>query len=121
MATNRKEASPVQAGTLGETSSKNQANHTTKSALHKEFWAAGGNSSEAQRQRLMAHIRQHGSIDTVQARRDLDIMHPGGSVLELRKAGVPIETIRVSVPTEAGKMHSVGRYILAGQDGAVEP
>lgn len=102
-----------------EAPSENQYQLTTDAPTPQASWHICGNSSEAQRQRLMAHIRQHGSIDTVQARRDLDIMHPGGRVLELRKAGVPIETIRVSVPTEAGKLHSVGRYILAGAE--VEP
>lgn len=112
MAINRKEASPVQAGTLGETSSKNQANHNLFQPTDQSIL---GNSAADQRHRLHAAIQERGSISTIEARKpDLDIMHPAARIMELRKAGVSIETIRVSVPTEAGKMHSVGRYILAG-------
>jgi len=76
-----------------------------------------GNSAEAQRQRLMSAIQERGSISTIEARKpDLDIMHPAARIMELRKAGVPIQTIMVSVPTEGGQLHSVGRYILASSE-----
>lgn len=97
--------------------SKQQTKHTQFPPTEQ---AIADNSTEAQRQRLLEHLMRHGSLDTVQARRDLDIMHPGGRVLELRKAGVVIQTIRVSVPSEAGKLHSVGRYVLAHKNEKVD-
>lgn len=96
--------------------SKQQIHLTTSSPLPQGTNAASvGNSVEAQRQRLLEHIRCHGSINTIEARRDLDIMHPGGRVLELRKKGEPIQTIWTSAVTEAGKTHRVGRYVLTRQ------
>lgn len=98
-----------------------QNNVTTKDTSEQTPWATCGNSAEAQRQRLMAHFRVHGSIDTITSRRDLDILHPAGRVMELRKAGESIDTIRVNVVTEAGKVHSVARYVLCIKDGEVQP
>ncbi len=63
-------------------------------------------SLEVQRQRLLAALRQN-PITTLEARQDLDIMHPGGRVLELRLQGHPIITTWVR---QQG--HRIGRYSL---------
>ena len=112
MVNNKKEASPVQAGTLGETASKKQTNYTTKALLSQ---ATTDSSAEAQRKRIMEYLVRHGSTDTIEARRDLDVLHPAGRIQELRKAGVPIETIWTTVITEAGKAHRVAKYVLTLQ------
>ncbi len=70
------------------------------------------NSTAAQRQRLLQELR-HGSVSTIQARRDLDIMMPGARIFELKhKEGYDIQTVLVEEETEAGNLHRVARYIL---------
>jgi hypothetical protein len=110
MMVNNKAASPVQADHLGETASKTQGYNTTKPELPQE---TTGNSVEVQRQRLLDHFQRYGSINTIEARRDLDVLHPAGRIQELRKAGEPIQTIWTTALTEVGKVHRVARYILA--------
>ncbi|MDD2722185.1 MAG: helix-turn-helix domain-containing protein [Gallionella sp.] len=70
------------------------------------------NSAHAQRQRLLAYMRQFFQIDTLTARRDLDILMPAARVLELRRRGYQIETVWVNRPTDCGKIHRVGLYVL---------
>lgn len=69
------------------------------------------NTAEAQRKRLLEALRQN-PVSTIGARRDLDILHPAGRVIELRRAGVPILTFWVTEPTECGKAHRIARYVL---------
>ncbi len=71
------------------------------------------NSLEAQRQRLIAWFRVHGMIDTLAARRDLDILMPAARVHELRhRYGLEIDLIWVQLPTDCGRVHRVGQYVL---------
>lgn len=71
------------------------------------------NSSEAQRARLLAHLKQFGSATTIELRRDLDVMMPAARVHELRhKLAYNITMARVFQPTDAGKMHRAARYYL---------
>lgn len=71
------------------------------------------NSLEAQRQRLMAWFRVYGMIDTIAARRDLDILMPAARVHELRhRFGLKIDMVWVQQPTAGGRMHRVGQYVL---------
>jgi hypothetical protein len=71
------------------------------------------NSSEAQRARLLAHLKQFGSATTIELRRDLDVMMPAARVHELRHHfGHNITMARVYQPTDGGKMHRVARYFL---------
>lgn len=72
-----------------------------------------GNSSEAQRARLLAHLIQHGSATTIEIRRDLDVLMPAARVHELRhKFGCNITMVRVYQKTDFGKTHRVARYFL---------
>lgn len=71
------------------------------------------NSLPAQRQRLLDYLHINGSITTIEARRVLDVIHPAGRVLDLRKAGKSIDTIWVVDINEQGKAHRVAKYILS--------
>ncbi len=69
------------------------------------------NSADSQRARLIKHFQEHGSITTIEARRDLDIMMPAARIYELRKQGYKIDTIWTNDTTEQGKQHRVARYV----------
>ncbi len=69
------------------------------------------NSAAAQRQRLLQALRL-GPVTTLQARAELDVLHPGGRVMELRRQGYRIATIRVREATDCGRVHNVARYLL---------
>lgn len=69
-------------------------------------------STAAQRQRLLTHLR-HDSIDTITARRRLNIMHPAMRVKELRNEGHDIVTVRVGRYDDQGRAHhNVALYTL---------
>ncbi len=69
------------------------------------------NDAHAQRQRLIAWLREHGQIDTLSARRELDILMPAARVHELRKRRYSIETVWIDRATDCGKLHRVALYI----------
>ncbi len=74
------------------------------------------NSAQDQRKRLLDYLRTHGSIDTITARRELDILMPAARLHELRhKFGHRIDTVRTKQPTECGKLHTVAKYVLLGE------
>lgn len=74
---------------------------------------ANSNSATAQRQRLREWFAVHGMIDTITARRDLDILMPAARVHELRhRYGLEIDLVWVQQPTDCGRMHRVGQYVL---------
>ena len=70
-----------------------------------------GNFAKAQRKRILdfLHIQP---LDTLTARKELDIMHPAARVMELRKRGVGIKTIKIDRPSDCGKIHRVACYVL---------
>jgi hypothetical protein len=68
-------------------------------------------SAAAQRARLLDVLRC-GPISTIDARRNLDVMHPAMRVRELRVAGHPIETVWIEQATDAGRLHRVALYVL---------
>lgn len=77
---------------------KTQVNHT---------------SAEAQRTRLLAHLKQC-AVDTISARRDLNILAPAARVKELRQAGHPIQTQRMTLTDEQGRTHhGIALYYLS--------
>jgi hypothetical protein len=69
------------------------------------------NSSAAQRARLLEALRR-GPVSTFRARSDLDIMHPGGRCMELRREGHLILTFWTREPSDFGRSHRVARYVL---------
>ena len=75
---------------------------------------ADGNTAEDQRQRLLVYAQEHGSVDTLTARRELDILMPAARVFELRAMGYPLPLIWVRRQTDSGKVHRVGLYCWTG-------
>ena len=78
------------------------------------------NSAKAQRKRILdfLHIQP---LDTLTARKELDIMHPAARVMELRKRGVGIKTIKIDRPSDCGKIHRIACYVLEVGAGATAP
>lgn len=70
-----------------------------------------GLDANTQAQRLLAALRLF-PITTFEASRYLDVYHPAGRIKDLRNEGHDILTLRVGTQTEAGVVHSVGRYVL---------
>jgi len=68
-------------------------------------------SANAQRHRLLDALRC-ASVSTLEARRNLDILHPAMRVREMRLDGYDIRTVRISADTGFGVKHSVARYVL---------
>lgn len=83
-------------------------------AQHESDQAGDGspNAAAAQRARILAHLQAGRPLTTIQARRELDTLHPAARVLELRRAGWPISMAWVTEETDAGQQHRVGRYWL---------
>lgn len=74
------------------------------------------NSAYAQRIRLLTYLREHGSIDTLTARRELDILGVAPRIFELRhRFGIAIETVWIDCPTDCGKFHRVALYVLSSE------
>lgn len=72
-----------------------------------------GNECVTQRQRMVTALRQIGPINTIEARRDLDVMMPATRVHELRHGeGLNIVTHWIDSPTDAGPVHRVAVYTL---------
>lgn len=84
--------------------------------------AQHGNSSSEQRSRVLRALAD-GPITTLYARRDLDVMHPGGRIMELRRNGHRIDTVWTEEATDCGKVHRVALYVLrygaANDSGAI--
>lgn len=73
----------------------------------------GETAKSRQRAALLAALHQ-GPVSTVYAREALGIMHPGGRVLELRRAGLAILTVRCRVVDGDGRSHVSAEYRLIG-------
>ena len=87
--------------------------------------AAGGNQTanpnkqpsntaidaNAQRQRLLKALRKS-PLNTLEARRTLDILHPAARVQELRDRGHKIVTHWQVEVTDCGQEHRVASYVL---------
>ena len=71
-------------------------------------------SASAQRGRLLDALRV-APITTIEARRNLDILHPAMRVLELRGQGYGINTVWTHQKTDAGIRHRIARYVLQAE------
>lgn len=69
------------------------------------------NSTIAQRKRILDFLHTR-PLDTLTARKELDIMHPAARVMELRNQGVDIKTIKIDRQSECGEIHRVACYVL---------
>jgi hypothetical protein len=61
-------------------------------------------TAAAQRARLLERL-QVGAVDTITARRELNILMPAARVKELRELGHPIKTHRITMTDEQGRTH----------------
>lgn len=73
-------------------------------------------TTDAQRQAVLARLHC-GPMTTLQARQELDIMHPAARVMELRGLGFNIITHRAWEESDAGQEHRVARYVLLAEQG----
>ncbi|MDP1672844.1 MAG: helix-turn-helix domain-containing protein [Burkholderiales bacterium] len=71
-------------------------------------------TSAAQRGRLLAALKTR-PLSTLEARRELDVLHPAARVMELRRDGYPIERAWTHDVTSEGYLHRVARYHLTGE------
>ena len=71
-------------------------------------------SAAAQRNRLLSELRQR-ALTTLQAPRELDVLHPAARVMELRRDGFSIERTWAHDETSEGYRHRVARYHLTGE------
>ena len=72
-----------------------------------------GNSCTAQRERLLAAMQQTGHITTFEAMRHLDVYDPRPRKLELLAEGHDILLTWRHLPTESGRPHRIGVYVLS--------
>ncbi len=73
-------------------------------------------SSSAQRVRLLGYLRQHGSINTFEAMRLLNILRPGARISELRAQGHDIRTYLATLEDDQGRAHpNVATYYLGAE------
>ncbi len=78
------------------------------------------NSLIAQRKRILDFIRLQ-PLDTLTARKELDVMHPAARVMELRKQRIGILTTKIDRPSDCGKIHRVACYFLEAGAVAAAP
>ena len=71
-------------------------------------------SAAMQRARMLDALKRR-PLTTLQARRELDVMHPAARVMELRRDGYPIEMVWAHDITAEGYTHRVARYALTGE------
>ena len=69
----------------------------------------------AQRDRILIGLRMRGSLSTLEARSEFDVMHPAARVMELREEGYQIHTVWALDTTPEGFQHRVARYHYIGE------
>jgi len=69
------------------------------------------NTALAQRKRILNYLHTQ-PLDTITARKELDVLMPATRVFELRKKGYEISTVWVDRATDCGKIHRVALYML---------
>ena len=80
-------------------------------ALAAILQAHPGNTCSVQCQRIRAALSRF-SLTTFEAMRYLDIYDPRARVARLRKTGECIDTHWVQRPTESGRLHRIGCYVM---------
>jgi hypothetical protein len=82
--------------------------------LKKAYTMESGGS--AQRHQLLEWMRNSGPIDTLTARRDLNILMPASRIKELKNQGYSFHTRRIAITDEHGRSHSnIAQYTLIGE------
>lgn len=75
---------------------------------------SGRNERPKQVDRILDYMRRYGSITTLDAMLDLDILRLASRISELKKAGVPIKRDWAKVTNRHGETCNVLRYSLDG-------
>ena len=89
-----------------------QAIHSHNTANKGLIKDLSNNTTKAQRERMLAYLRLHGSITTTHAREVLNIYDPRVRKHELVREGHRIEMTWVIAVTAQGYAHRVGLYTL---------
>ncbi|MCT7295192.1 helix-turn-helix domain-containing protein [Ralstonia sp. CHL-2022] len=82
-----------------------------ESAKSQKQTESSPNSAAAQRERILSALR-NGPLTTLQARSELDTLHPAARIQELRGEGHLITTVWTWDFSAAGFPHRVARYVL---------
>jgi hypothetical protein len=69
-------------------------------------------STAAQCARFHAYLQKYNTCTTHEARDKLNILHPAGRIMELRRQGHEIVTYWISQPDHLGRPHRVAQYVL---------
>ncbi len=77
------------------------------------------NTSMSQRQRILAHLKKS-PLTTLQARSELDVMHPAARVMELKVRGGHKIVTHWTTDNAGGGNHRVAQYVLmaGGENGS---
>jgi len=76
----------------------------------------------AQRRQMLDWMRNSGPIDTLTARRDLNILMPASRIKELKNQGYAFHTRRLTITDEHGRSHSnIALYTLIGEPAGKVP
>jgi hypothetical protein len=108
---NEKAAGGVE--TIAAAGDDKQGNSNTRQTPRK---APQDDSSYSQRLRLLERLKVE-PVDTITARRELDVMHPAARIQELKQRGNLIDTVRVGRSSDCGKVHRVALYVLLPGEG----
>jgi Helix-turn-helix domain len=92
---------------------KEKADPVKVSALKRIALQFNGVDSACQRDCLKAAFPLYPSLNTVEIRDHLGILHPAGRIKELREEGHLIRTVRVTLETENRAKHRIGLYLWA--------
>ena len=71
--------------------------------------------AQAHQRNLILDALRCAPLTTIAARTDLGIMSPAARVMELRRAGHNIETVRCTVWDSEGRAHRSAEYVLRGE------
>lgn len=71
-----------------------------------------------QSEQIVRHLRDHGSITSMEAMREYGIMRLASRISDLKKAGMPIRAEMVSGKNRYGETTSYARYYLELKEGA---
>ena len=91
----------------GQSETRRHIHNTTQPAHLQGNHAFPSQPAAIQRKRILAWLRRYGTMTTLEARNELSIMHPGGRIMELRRQGHSIVTIRLET--------RVAKYVLLGE------
>ncbi|CAJ0867833.1 hypothetical protein R20233_01448 [Ralstonia sp. LMG 32965] len=92
-------------------SQKTKAAPKVEAAKSQKQTQSSPNSNAAQRDRILTALRK-GPLTTLQARSELDTLHPAARVQELRADGHLITTVWTWDFGASGFPHRVARYVL---------